>query len=646
MSLNKFYLPQLQEIEIRDYELYKCPLKVLFNSKLNIIFGTNGTGKSTLLMLILFSIIGPYRGGIKTKTRNDQRKDNRPLYDDNFFISRVLNYKDSAQITAKFIINNDYYQVTHSLNDCSLKEVLINGEKLEGRIVTYKTFEKKYSKVREKEIGENELLGYLIFNYQERIRKSTELPGGINTLISMLLDVMFLDEERKFTFWNASLQETIIGKYIVDKDFYEMYCEKKLDTKALESKYKKASETANFMAKFFEKEKNNVDSVREQSDSELRVKLVIIDNEIQSKMTELSALQQQFQRKNDSILNLLRKIEENKEIISKLEEKWYKNLFPNQYSKYYKKYSKKMVENLCPICGQNHIFDIKTENCIFCDTKLQVEEKTDLIKLDIERKNQQLLLTSQNKELEKTKKELSALKTEIEVLKNKIEKLHSEKNSIEISLNPSTDAQEQNDAKRLDKARKDRDDALKLLNVSKNEENEMKREVEEKLVNNFKEFSKVFCRYATSFFGEKHKVELSLPFVSDDSIDETMIRFLLDNKERTESYMLSESQRIFTDLAFRYSILTCFHNQSFFMCETPDSTLDLFHEENAVNTFSEYINMGNMLILSANARNSNLISKLYDSYEEKDKNVIDLTELSRLSLENKISFHDYVGGRL
>ncbi len=51
--MNKFYLPRLEEIVITDYGLYKCPLKITFNSKLNVIFGTNGTGKSTLLMLIL-----------------------------------------------------------------------------------------------------------------------------------------------------------------------------------------------------------------------------------------------------------------------------------------------------------------------------------------------------------------------------------------------------------------------------------------------------------------------------------------------------------------------------------------------------------------------------------------------------------------
>ena len=645
--MNKFYLPHLEEIKVTDYELYKCPLEIKFNSKLNVIFGTNGTGKSTLLMLILFSIIGPYRGGIKTKTRNEQRKDNRPLYDEDFFISRVIQYNKEAKVTAQFIINHDKYKITHSLNDGSLEKVIINGEELSGKVVTYKTYESKYSKVREKQgYDEEDLKGYLIYKYQEQIKNSTELPGGINTLISMLLDVMFFDEGRKFTFWNADLQETIIGKYIVDKDFYEEYCEKKLDTKALESKYKKASETANFMAKFLEKEKSESEILNNGVEKDLRIKLINLDNDIQYDTNELNGLQQDYQRKNESVLQLMREIEKIKEKIQELDEVWYKNLFPSQYTKYYSKFSKKMIENVCPICGQTHSFNIKTEDCIFCQTKLQIEESPDLVKLDIERRNQQLTLTSKNRELEEARKTLAKLKQKISELKNIIEKKLSEKNQIEVSLNPSNSVLEQNDAKRLEKARQDRDLALAAYNKSKEVENNMKKEVESKLVNNFRGFKNMFITYAKSFFGSKHELNLYLPFINDETINETMIRFSLDGKERNESFMLSESQRIFTDLAFRFAILTSFHEKSFFMCETPDSTLDLFHETNAVNTFKEYISMGNTLFLTANARKSNLVSELFNSYGEDERNVIDLTELSKLALDERISFYDYVGGTL
>lgn len=648
--MNKFYLPHLTEIEIVDYGLYECPLVIKFNTKLNVIFGTNGTGKSTLLMLILFSIIGPYRGGIKTKTRNEQRKDNRPLYNEDFFKSRALRFEASSIVSARFNINRDEYYVTHSLNDGSLQEVYINGEKLTGKIVTYKTYEQKYSKVRENNgLGESELVDYLIYKYQEKIHESTELPGGFNTLISMLLDVMFFDESRKFTFWSADLQETVIGKYIVDRVFYEEYCEKKLDTKAFESKYKKASETVNFMAKFLEKEKEERkenSSFSEEDEGELRIKLVELDNDIQNNIDEINKQQLEYQKKNDFVLQLLREIEKIKERIQELDEIWYENLFPSQYGKYYKKFSPKMVENTCPFCGENHVFNIKTEDCIFCNTKLAIEEHKDLIKVDIERRNQQLLLASKNRELEETRKVMVSIKQRIACLKDDNQKKQLTRNQIEISLNPNKDLFEENDAKRLEKARSDRDEALAVYNKSKEEENEMKKRVESSLVTNFRGFSQMFCRYASSFFGNGHQIKLTLPFSTDEVLDETMIRFWLDGKERREYFMLSESQRIFTDLAFRFAVLTTFHEQSFFMCETPDSTLDLFHETNAVNTFKEYINMGNTLILTANARKSNLISELYNSYKEEEKNVIDLTELSKLALEERISFFDYVGGML
>ena len=124
-----------------------------------------------------------------------------------------------------------------------------------------------------------------------------------------------------------------------------------------------------------------------------------------------------------------------------------------------------------------------------------------------------------------------------------------------------------------------------------------------------------------------------------------MIKFKLDGKDRDESYMLSESQRIFTDLAFRFSILTSFHEKSFFICETPDSTLDMFHEKNAVKTFESFIEKGNSLVLTANVRRSNLISDLYQKYSIQDVNVVDLTQLSKLALNEKFSFESYTGGQ-
>ena len=158
MKTNEFYLPILDKVTIYDYSLYKCPFEIDFSSKLNIIYGTNGIGKSTLLMIILFSIIGPYRGTTKTQIRLEKRRDSRPLYDQDFFKDRMPNISEKARVVSEFHINNNIYKVTHSLFDGKLLEVFVNGTFLSGKIGKYRDYETKYFKN-----DDNSYKSYLIY---------------------------------------------------------------------------------------------------------------------------------------------------------------------------------------------------------------------------------------------------------------------------------------------------------------------------------------------------------------------------------------------------------------------------------------------------------------------------------------------------
>jgi hypothetical protein len=641
--MNKFYLPKLEKMTIVDYTLYTSPFIIDFK-KLNIVFGTNGTGKSTLLLIILFSIIGPYRGGIKTKNWKDKRKDNRPIYVEDFFKDRMVDDNVKAKVKMEFRIHEDEYIVEHSLEDGKLLDVYVNSYRLDGKIVNYRTYEGKHGDSREIDSDDEEnLKDYLIYKYHNEIKKSTCLPGGINTLISMLLDVMFFDEERKFTFWQPNLQETVIGKYIVDAEFYTKFCNKKLHTKSLENIYKKNSETYNYMNKFFKKEKEKVEINPEVRD--YHNELSKIEKEIFKLENSIEEEAKQFTKRNENLLNVTKEVEEIREKIKNLEDTWYNNLFPSQYNTYYKRFNGKMIDGICPICEKAHVFTVNTENCIFCEEKLDIKITPNLVKVDIERKNKQILLVQKNTEIDNIRLNLRKLNKSIETQKSRLSELEIKKNQIELEINIDKNVEDDSDSMRLNRALEERNIALKNFNESKKEQEEMRKVIEKSLVNNFNEFSSTFKKYGYSFFGNNHKINLRLPFSGDgDSLAGMMIKFELDEKSRDESYMLSESQRIFTDLAFRFSILTTFHEKSFFMCETPDSTLDMFHENNAVNTFMEYINSGNCLILTANVRRSNLISKLYKKYEESEINVIDLTKISKLALSERISFEDYLGG--
>ena len=50
----KYYLPKLKELHIYNFDLYKCPLDIQFSSRLNLVFGTNGLGKTTLLNILQY----------------------------------------------------------------------------------------------------------------------------------------------------------------------------------------------------------------------------------------------------------------------------------------------------------------------------------------------------------------------------------------------------------------------------------------------------------------------------------------------------------------------------------------------------------------------------------------------------------------
>ena len=78
------------------------------------------------------------------------------------------------------------------------------------------------------------------------------------------------------------------------------------------------------------------------------------------------------------------------------------------------------------------------------------------------------------------------------------------------------------------------------------------------------------------------------------------------------------------------SLLNLFYKQSsFFICETPDSSLDIAYERNAANVFLEYMKQKNSLIITSNLNNSDFLS--YLSKNSPEKNYINLLKIGRVS---------------
>ena len=131
--------------------------------------------------------------------------------------------------------------------------------------------------------------------------------------------------------------------------------------------------------------------------------------------------------------------------------------------------------------------------------------------------------------------------------------------------------------------------------------------IEEEILSNVSRFSTLFSSYAEHFLG----VPCSLEYSQYDGDDFKRFYPVIDGKIRRQEESLSESQRFFVDHSFRMSILSFFYQSpSFYIVETPDSSLDLSYEKNAADVFLQFLKKPNIIIVTSNLNNSSFVHYL------------------------------------
>ena len=86
------------------------------------------------------------------------------------------------------------------------------------------------------------------------------------------------------------------------------------------------------------------------------------------------------------------------------------------------------------------------------------------------------------------------------------------------------------------------------------------------------------------------------------------------------------------------SILSYFYQcPSFYICETPDSSLDISYEENAADTFMKYLEKPNSLILTSNLNNSTFVkSILLKTPKRKVLNLLKYGKISKVQQNHEL----------
>lgn len=613
--MNKKYpLPKLEYMDIEGYDLYKCPMVIDFNKKLNIVFGTNGLGKTTLLTMIQYAIIGPYCGAQKSRNYGGEQKKRRPIYEKGFFRNRMNEINKQAFVRIRFTINNDKYDVKHSLYKHSLISAVCNGRKIEGEEINYETYENKFFSKKNISLDK-----YLIYNYHQQLMKSTGLPDE-NSLIVMMNEIMFFTEDRDYIFWNEDTSKLLIAKYFMDSEKYLKYEEAQQLVKMFDSKARLKTYEMSFIKKFLG---NEPSKKKEEIDrDECLQKLTETSRDIDKYKESLHKMNGQLYKLDQERIENRIQYEQCMKKISDLDNEWYKNLFPDEYQEKYKRYESAISHKRCPFCGSEGVVSPKhIDQCFFCGEKIEIKESIDLKELDIQKRNKEIERDILQSNFEVLKGEISTLRKKIRNSENELNELLDAENNLKIQL----DQAEDENYKKYQKLELEKKELLNELEKAKSTERKMRKEIDKGVDGVFQEYYRVFKKYASSFFGINQPVNLKLVGNKEDRL----FKIQLNGSDRETYYDMSESQRIFLDLSYRLSILDFFHLNSYFICETPDSTLDLIFEDNAVRTFANYISAGNSLILSANARNSTLILKLAEKYKD-SLGIINLLEKSRV----------------
>jgi len=119
-----------------------------------------------------------------------------------------------------------------------------------------------------------------------------------------------------------------------------------------------------------------------------------------------------------------------------------------------------------------------------------------------------------------------------------------------------------------------------------------------------------------------------------------------EGKSRNSPEACSEAQRFFLDIAFRLALIEWASRElgkgATFICETPETALDMSYVDNVVKMLNGFTQTGQSLLLTANIQPYGIAEKLMNSVpkNERSSRVVDLLEKGRPSEVHKKSMDE------
>ena len=643
----EIYLPTLINIRIENYSLYeqRPSFSYEFINGINLIIGGNGVGKTTFLNIIKYGLIGAYHSDEIVRVYNYNKITKRRQLNKYFFKNRMApSYEknEEAKVILKFKINNTTFQVTRSLFEHKLIEVLVLENDKEYSLTGETIAQHLYENLDNKEKEKN---NYLQYNYELKIKDLSNL-NSFEDFIFFINEVMFFGENRKTLLWDIENQNRLAVNYFITAGLNEEYNKSRLDAKYYDSMSRHKSEEAKAIKRLLKKieqeQKKSLSKdfiVLRNQIEQIKENIIHQKNKIGKYMKNIRYIELKLKSKFSDRTNINKQIIDLETTVQQEESKLFQSMWQTLHPLYNEFLQNMKCNHLCPLCNKDlnndHILisSLNENKCMLCandiaDTKLESNEiqilKKDLELLLLQRNSLEKDIVSYQKEIymddqDKTKCEdiLFNLQSQLRELEYKvnIEQENVDPNSLSYNIM----------LQQISDLEKEKNELKLISDKHNNRASEITKtmDYERKNINN--SLSHIFTRFAENFIGVNS-------YLTYSNLDDKGNRYIpiIDNIARLDEEELSESQRFFIDHSFRMSILNFFYNNpTFFICETPDSSLDISYELNAASIFLEYLNKPNSLILTSNLNNSEFLEHIID--QSSDIKYINLLEYGRVS---------------
>lgn len=548
----------------------------------------------------------------------------------------------SPTVSISMKINNVAVELVRDLSSITLLQLKVNGIELSGSLINQFNYE-KLSDAAKKDT--------LPYKYEEIIKTNTNLE--FDDLIFFVNEVLFFGEDHKTILWNdrdffPDVQSELFNKYFNDPDLDKKRQEAIRKAKYFDSLSRHSSEDMRAINKVLSKMKDTPVTDHSTSNkentaliliglreklAEMDAKLAAIQKERASKSQEISLLQNEINKISLSANDIDKQLKQ-------IEEKLNNHIWETLHPSYHVFIKNIQLNHICPMCNKpNDDLVEKVANdsniCFACgasineNTEIDTRLKNSFDEISIHRKTLYQSINSKKRTIQNIEQQIISLDSEFSNTELKRRTILQQVRELEYENAMSDNSQNSiqpflDEVNRLtlqkEAYQKQRDEQYNIVTSISNE-------IDDVITANVHVFSSIFAQYAGKFLG----VPCELTYIKQAGDNNKRFYPVIDGKVRFYEEEMSESQRFFVDHSFRMSILTFFYRTpSFYIVETPDSSLDISYERNAASVFAEFLKKPNSLIITSNLNNSLFIEHILDQ-EDIDLGIVGLLEIAKQS---------------